>query len=197
VLPNSYEKEKAKPEEVLAATLGYQFNSKSPKGSKVEISKNTGRPKHAFLKGKLLGTFRPYDGFFLPTMDGAKLLKMKKIEVKDNDAAKFVSQGKQLFAKFATPKMPIGTRRSEISISTNMIFPGEEVSVTHKGKIIAVGRALLNSEEMQQMKRGVAVEVRSHVKIEPDQYDKFLHVAQKQKMKELWDNKEDEAWEDA
>ncbi len=30
-----------------------------------------------------------------------------------------------------------------------------------------------------------------------DQYDKFLHKVQQQKMKELWDNKEDEAWEDA
>ena len=30
-----------------------------------------------------------------------------------------------------------------------------------------------------------------------DQYDKFLHEIQKPKMKELWDNKEDEAWEDA
>ena len=30
-----------------------------------------------------------------------------------------------------------------------------------------------------------------------DQYDKFLHEIQKPKMKELWDNKEDEAWENA
>ena len=28
-----------------------------------------------------------------------------------------------------------------------------------------------------------------------DQYDKFLHEIQKLKMKELWNNKEDEAWE--
>jgi hypothetical protein len=27
-----------------------------------------------------------------------------------------------------------------------------------------------------------------------DQYDKFLHEIQKAKMKELWDNEEDEAW---
>jgi len=27
------------------------------------------------------------------------------------------------------------------------------------------------------------------------QYDKFLEEIQKPKMKELWDNKEDEAWE--
>ena len=30
-----------------------------------------------------------------------------------------------------------------------------------------------------------------------DQYDKFLHEIQKTKMKELWDNKKDEAWENA
>ena len=30
-----------------------------------------------------------------------------------------------------------------------------------------------------------------------NQYDEFLHKIQQKKMKELWDNKEDEAWEDA
>lgn len=29
------------------------------------------------------------------------------------------------------------------------------------------------------------------------QYDDFIHAMQQQKMKELWDNEEDEAWEDA
>ncbi|MBT4192481.1 MAG: hypothetical protein HOE11_04185 [Candidatus Diapherotrites archaeon] len=29
------------------------------------------------------------------------------------------------------------------------------------------------------------------------QYDEFLHSIQQRKMKELWDNKEDEAWEKA
>ena len=28
-----------------------------------------------------------------------------------------------------------------------------------------------------------------------NQYDEFLHKVQQQKMRELWDNKEDEAWE--
>ena len=32
---------------------------------------------------------------------------------------------------------------------------------------------------------------------EKNQYDEFLHKIQQQKMKELWDNKEDEAWEKA
>lgn len=30
-----------------------------------------------------------------------------------------------------------------------------------------------------------------------NQYDEFLHKIQQPKMKELWDNKQDEAWEDA
>jgi len=30
-----------------------------------------------------------------------------------------------------------------------------------------------------------------------NQYDEFLHKIQQPKMKELWDNKEDEAWETA
>jgi len=30
-----------------------------------------------------------------------------------------------------------------------------------------------------------------------NQYDEFLHKIQQPKMKDLWDNKEDEAWENA
>ena len=30
-----------------------------------------------------------------------------------------------------------------------------------------------------------------------NQYDEFLHKIQNHKMKELWDNKEDESWENA
>ncbi|MBW3002733.1 hypothetical protein KY338_06255 [Candidatus Woesearchaeota archaeon] len=30
-----------------------------------------------------------------------------------------------------------------------------------------------------------------------NQYDEFLHKIQQKKMKELWDNKDDEAWENA
>ncbi len=32
---------------------------------------------------------------------------------------------------------------------------------------------------------------------EKNQYDEFLHKIQQSKMKELWDNKDDEAWENA
>jgi len=32
---------------------------------------------------------------------------------------------------------------------------------------------------------------------ERNQYDEFLHKIQQEKMRELWDNKEDETWENA
>ena len=32
---------------------------------------------------------------------------------------------------------------------------------------------------------------------EKNQYDEFLHKIQQEKMRELWDNKEDEEWENA
>jgi rRNA pseudouridine-1189 N-methylase Emg1 (Nep1/Mra1 family) len=32
---------------------------------------------------------------------------------------------------------------------------------------------------------------------EHNQYDEFLHKVQQSKMQDLWDNKEDEAWENA
>lgn len=47
------------------------------------------------------------------------------------------------------------------------------------------------NELLDHMAR-VFIEVRKR-----NTYDEFLHKIQKPKMKELWDNKEDEAWEHA
>ena len=40
------------------------------------------------------------------------------------------------------------------------------------------------------------IEISKRLKMR-NQYDEFLHKIQKKKMKELWDNKEDEIWENA
>ena len=40
------------------------------------------------------------------------------------------------------------------------------------------------------------IDIFKHLK-KHNQYDEFLHKIQQPKMKELWDNEEDEAWEDA
>jgi 7-cyano-7-deazaguanine tRNA-ribosyltransferase len=151
-LTERFEKpKKVKPAEIVAASLDYQFGkgaAKNFKKARIEVSRKTGRVRRLWNKEMLLGTFRPSDGFFLPTVEGAKIIKsIKKTDVKDVDVARFVSEGRAVFTKFASPQKGI--------------LPGEEVAITHKKRIIAVGKAFLNSTEMKQMKRGVAIEVRA------------------------------------
>ncbi len=144
-------KVKAKPEEVFRQTLQYQFGKSADKKFKkvsVEISKNTGRPVRAWNKEKnLLGTFRPHDGFFIPTKFSAQFLPMKKVFVKDKEVAGFLEGGRSLFAKF-------------VFKTEKNIFPSEEVAVYFGKKFLNCGTAVLNSEEMKEFKRGVAVALR-------------------------------------
>jgi 7-cyano-7-deazaguanine tRNA-ribosyltransferase len=152
VVPVFKRPSKVKPEEVASATIDYQFGkgaSKPFKKARVETSRKTGRLRRLWSGDNLLGTFRPSDGFFLPSLDGAGLLKkyVKKVVVEDEEVARFVREGKSVFAKFTRPQ--------------EGILPGEEVAVVHAGEMMAVGRALLNSAEMKRMKRGIAVEVRA------------------------------------
>ena len=69
---------------------------------------------------------------------------------------------------------------------------------------IQIEKSLL--EEMKSLKMSprqtYAELIRYMIKVFKDlksrnQYDEFLHKIQMQKMKELWDNEEDEAWENA
>jgi len=153
VLPNKPHKVKASASERALQTIGYQFGngaSRPFQKAKIESSKKTGRLRRLWTKDRqLLGTFRPSDGFFLPTLDGAKMLgrAIKRVKITDKDVAVIVSKGGAVFAKFSSPSAGI--------------LPGEEVAVVGNGKMVAVGKALLNSEEMKQMKRGVAVDVRA------------------------------------
>jgi predicted RNA-binding protein (TIGR00451 family) len=80
-------------------------------------------------------------------MEGAKLIKMKKVIVNDADVAKYVKEGKSVFAKFIS--------------KADDIISGEEVAVYHKKELIAVGSAQLSGKEMKEMKRGTAVSVRA------------------------------------
>lgn len=142
-------------------TLCYQFDNKAPKklgAFKIEISKSTGRIRRIYdnnfrspVGNMLLGTIRSYDGLFIPSMEAAKRLgnSMKKVYIKDKEVAALVAQGSSLFAKFAEPK--------------GFIYPGEQVAIYYKNRLIAVGEALLNSDEMRQFTRGVAVFVRDHL----------------------------------
>ena len=69
---------------------------------------------------------------------------------------------------------------------------------------IQLDRSLVKSlKEVQEYPRQTYNELIKHmVKVfqtinKKNQYDEFLHKIQQTKMKELWDNVEDEAWEHA
>lgn len=69
---------------------------------------------------------------------------------------------------------------------------------------IQLDKSLVNSlKEVREYPRQTYNDLIKHmVKVfaslkKRNQYDEFLHKIQQAKMKELWDNKEDEAWENA
>jgi len=154
VIPFNQEKTlpKTEPEDRIKAVLDYQFGKGAGSminGFETEISRKTGRIKRIFASGKLLGTFRASDGFFLPSVFGAGLLrkKIKKVFVRDSDVAEYLRGGSDLFSKFVR--------------NSDKIYPGEEVAVCYKREILCVGPALLNWKEMKEFKRGIAVKSRA------------------------------------
>mgnify|MGYP000206238631 CR=1 FL=1 len=136
----------------------YQFGPGSgdalfPDGVTITYSKNTGKIRHVYLDGVLLASLRPMDNLFTLTMAGAERLAANidepdfTVTVTD-EAAEFVAQGRNVFAK-------------HIVDAGDAIRPGDEVVVLDPdGRVLAVGRALLNREEMLAFDVGVAVKVR-------------------------------------
>ncbi len=139
--------------EYLRLLLNYQFGNgagECVKDFEPEFAK-TGKPRFVKVNGKRIGTISAETGFFIPNLQGAKLLQkhMKKVVVK-KEAEEFVRKGRNLLAKFAIPK--------------DKILPGEEVALlSEEGELIACGRALLNWKEMRSFERGIAVKVRDSI----------------------------------
>lgn len=145
----------------IRKTADYQFGREVggmlfPDDVKICFSKQTNRIRHVFLDGVLLATLRPNDGMFSLTLGGAKRVAANVKPLRQwvrikKDAAKFVGMGKNVFAKHV------------IDVDDE-IRPKEEVIVLdEKGKVLAVGRAVLSGREMRAFKRGVAVRVRKGV----------------------------------
>lgn len=172
VLPSG-KKSKAPPVEPIEcarASIAYQYciemrqaKKVFPTGCEIEVSKNTGRIRRIFEKSPkggsahagqnlILGTFRDSDGYFVPSIEGAKrILKLKKGEYSVavcQEAEKYILEGKNVFSKFVVK-------------AGDKIRPGDEVFITGKsGDLIATGTALLNAKEMLSFKYGAAVETR-------------------------------------
>lgn len=116
-------------------------------------SKRSDRLKQVVHDDKLFATIRP-NGVICPTYYGATVLIKSKAYaensvVVDQDAVKFVSEGKSVFCKFVK------------SVGRH-VLPGGEVAVLDPaGRVIAVGSARIHGDFMRQFKHGVAVKTRS------------------------------------
>ena len=125
---------------------------------KVEIvkSKKTGKIRNIYCDGKHVLSMRASDGMFTLKLDGAKILhkcfKDPHLRVKvKNVAIDFVKDGKSVFAKFVKDCDPELRPMDECLI------------VDEKDNLLAVGRCIMNREEMLSFNYGMAVKTRENL----------------------------------
>lgn len=141
------------------ALFGIGVSKHLPKKLEITYSRKNGRIRHVFSQGNLLCTLRIDGGLAITPHFAQILLKSKKfrencIEI-DEDSKPFVEDGKSVFSKHV------------IWVGKNIKISAD-VPVLYKDKVIAVGRAVLSSEMIPTMKRGVAVKVRDSLKSQID-----------------------------
>lgn len=139
----------------IDALFGTGISKHLPKDIEMTFSKKTGRIREVYQNKNLLCTLRIDGGLAITTYFAQILLKNKKfyqncIEINE-DSKPFVQDGKSVFCKHVT-------------WAGKKILIGADVPVLYQGRVIAVGRAVVNSEMMMTLKRGVAVKVRDSLK---------------------------------
>lgn len=141
----------------LRGVANYQFGQRAgdrlfDRTVQVVHSRRTRRMRLIYRQGELLATLRPSDGLIALSIGGARRLlergRFRNIVTVDSRVAEFIRDGRNVFAKHV--KKAGSTVRPE----------DETVVVDEAGRLLAVGRASMSSEEMLQFKRGVAVRVR-------------------------------------
>ena len=143
----------------VTAVASMQFGPRAAKalvkGKASYVKSREGRIRNVHVDGEHILSMRAHDGMFTLKPAGARRIiaavKPPQLRVvADDDAAPFVAQGKNLFSKFVADCDPD-------------LRPGDEGIVVGKDdKLLAVGRLLMNREEMLSFKVGVAVKTREH-----------------------------------
>ncbi len=139
----------------IDALFGNGISKNLPKDIEMTFSRKTGRIREVYHNKKLLCTLRIDGGLAVSPYFAQILLKNKKfrqncIEI-DDDSKPFVQDGKSVFCKHVT-------------WAGKNVLIGADVPVLYQNQVIAVGRAVVNSEMMMTLKRGVAVKVRDSLK---------------------------------
>jgi len=122
----------------------------------IRKSRSTGKIRTVFSNGEHALSMRAEDGFFTLKIAGgrqlaATLQKPALRVIVNKDSAEFNRQGKNVFARFVID-CDAGVR------------PGDDVLVVDENDaLVAVGKALMNGEEMRAFKSGIAVKVREGI----------------------------------
>ncbi|HWP78888.1 MAG TPA: PUA domain-containing protein [Candidatus Nitrosotenuis sp.] len=139
----------------LDALFGNGTSRYLPKDIEITFSKKTGRIREVYHNKKLLCTLRIDGGLAITPYFAQILLKGKKFRencIEINEESKpFVQEGKSVFCKHVT-------------WAGKRVMIGADVPVLYNNQVVAVGRAIVNSEMMMSLKRGVAVKVRDSLK---------------------------------
>ncbi len=144
----------------FSVMLDYEFgvgtSAALPKsGLKFVYSKRSDRLKQVLHEDKLFATIRP-NGVISPTYYGATVLIKSRAYaqnsvVVDQDAVKFVREGRSVFCKFVK------------DVGKHVLPAGEVAVLDPAGNVIAVGSARIHGDFMRSFKAGVAVKVRGAV----------------------------------
>ena len=124
-----------------------------PENVNILFSKATGRIRYVKLNGVRLATLRPTDGLLSISLETAQQMaeirSMAKCFVTvRNDVSAFIADGGDVFAVHV------------VKCDDEIRSKDEVVVANEKDDVLAVGRALLSSDEMLAFKTGVAVKVR-------------------------------------
>ncbi len=139
----------------IDALFGTGVSRQLPEDLDLTFSRKTGRIRTVSHDGRLLCTLRIDGGLAISPYFAQILLKNRKfrencVEINE-EAAPFVQEGRSVFCKHVV----WCGKNVRISADTPVLF---------KNKVIAVGRAVLSKEMIDDFDRGVAVRVRDSLK---------------------------------
>ena len=124
-----------------------------PENIEVQYSPRTGRIRYINLDGERLATLRPTDGLLSLSIKAAKFMAentpfAKCFVTVQNDVSRFIADGGDVFAVHV------------VKVDAEVGAKAEVIVLDEDKHVLAVGRAMLSSEEMKAFKTGVAVKVR-------------------------------------
>ncbi len=139
----------------IDALFGSGVSKFLPKNIEFTFSRKNGRIREVHHKKNLLCTLRIDGGLAISPFFAKMLLKSKNfkencLEV-DKDSKPFIEEGKSVFCQHV------------VWCGKNIMIQSD-VPVLYKNKVIAVGKAVLSSDMIPFMKRGVAIKIRDSLK---------------------------------